>query len=327
MKMPISPDIEREIEARIDPWLQHMRWRSDFADWKQRRLWQENYQQGHIESLELVAGDPAGQRLLDLGSGMGGFAVALERRRACPERSPRADVTALDFNFDYCCIARLRGRRYDLDLKVVNGAGEQLPFAAAGFDLVACWDVIEHAGDPRAILREIARVLRHNGRALVTVTNRYAFRDPHYHLALVNWLPRPLAEVYIARRQRGKELVLSAAKDAAAFADRQRLSEMHYFTFGAFARLAAAEGFTVRDLREERFKRSKHSLRRALRWLRLDSIAYRLARFLWLGTYELLLTKVAEEPVLSPSPGLGINSAERLALSKAEGTRALWQRH
>ena len=79
-------------------------------------------------------------------------------------------------------------------------------------------------------------MLRPSGRALVTIINRYAFRDPHYHMPLLNWLPRPLAEALIARRGREK---------GGGFSDRQKLSEMHYYTMPGFRRLAAQHGFRI----------------------------------------------------------------------------------
>ena len=62
-----------------------------------------------------------------------------------------ADVVGLDYNPAYCRIARLRGRRYGLTLPLLVGAGEQLPFPAAGFDGVINLDVLEHVADPERV--------------------------------------------------------------------------------------------------------------------------------------------------------------------------------
>ena len=45
----------------------------------------------------------------------------------------------------------------------------RLPFADASFDVVTLFDVVEHAADDQALLREAARVLRPEGYVLVTV--------------------------------------------------------------------------------------------------------------------------------------------------------------
>jgi SAM-dependent methyltransferase len=43
------------------------------------------------------------------------------------------------------------------------------PFADEAFDLIVCYHVLEHIPDDRAALREMARVLRKDGRALIQV--------------------------------------------------------------------------------------------------------------------------------------------------------------
>ena len=93
-----NPEIERTLEQQIEPWLAHMRWRSDFDEWRKRRIWQENYQ--HDAVAEVTRWAPHNARVLDLGAGMGGFAVAMERTGA--------HIVAFDYNFAYCEITRAR---------------------------------------------------------------------------------------------------------------------------------------------------------------------------------------------------------------------------
>src|SRR6266542_4917395 len=278
----IDPQREAELTNQIDRWLGHMTWRPDFARWREGRIWQERQQGERLRLIERYGGPLANRRILDLGSGMGGTSVALALACAAP--------LAFEYNRAYCDIIRLRAGRYDLYLPVINGAGERLPFADASFDLAIAWDVVEHVQDPERLLAELARVLRPGGRVLLTVINRFAYRDPHYHLPLLNWLPRPLAEVIIERRGR--------SKSGADFSDRQRLSEMHYYTMGSFRQLAARYGFRVGDIREDRVRRNegtsggrKGQARDLLRRLGLARVAYIGYRTLFQGTYELLLVR------------------------------------
>jgi SAM-dependent methyltransferase len=273
---------EAELVGRIDHWLAHMTWRPDFARWREGRIWQERQQGERLRLIERYGGTLAERRILDLGSGMGGTSVALGLAGAAP--------LAFEYNRAYCDIIRLRAGRYHLSLPVINGAGERLPFADRCFDLVIAWDVVEHVQDPELLLAELARVLSPGGRALLTVINRFAFRDPHYHMPLLNWLPRTLAEALIDRRGRSKR--------GADFSDRQRLSEMHYFTMGGFRRLAARCGFRVGDIREDRVLRGegtagglKGRARDGLRRIGLARTAYVVYRALFQGTYELLLVR------------------------------------
>ncbi|HEX6289945.1 MAG TPA: class I SAM-dependent methyltransferase [Herpetosiphonaceae bacterium] len=279
----ITTAIEEQLVAAIEPWLQHMRWRSNFAEWRERRINQERYQEARLRQLESIAGPIERQVLLDVGAGMGGFVVAAALRGAT--------VGACEFNRAYCEIIRLRAARHDLTLPVYNAAGEALPFAAASFDTIVSWDVIEHVQDPARMLAEFNRVLLPGGVALVTAINRWAWKDPHYHIRGLNWLPRPWAEWLIRRRGRSKE--------GAAFQDMQRLSEMHYFSYGAFVRLAARYGFRVYDLKERELRagklhsprRSRRLMRGALRRLGLERLAYRAQRQWYVGMFELALVK------------------------------------
>lgn len=269
----------------IDPWLQHMTWRRDYRTWRERRLYQEQYQTERIAQIEEYAGSLRGLRLLDLGAGMGGFAVAATLHGA--------SVTVSEYNFPYCEIVQLRADRYALSIPIVNAAGEHLPFGDGQFDVVVCWDVLEHVQDPVAVLKEIYRVLTPGGRVLLTAINRRAWIDPHYHIPSINWWPRRLAEWYIARRGRSKA--------DTRFNDMQRLSAMHYFDYPEFVALAQRIGYHTTDmnevaLRDGRFvskKSSRQRMRALLRRVGLEHLAYRAQRAWYVGMFELALTKEA----------------------------------
>ena len=70
----------------------------------------------------------------------------------------------------------------DLFLEDVTHRGidlQHLPFADATYDMVVCNHVLEHLPDDAVALREIARILRPSGRAVLTVPgefSRYATR-------------------------------------------------------------------------------------------------------------------------------------------------------
>lgn len=271
------------LASAIDPWLQHMTWRRDYATWRERRLYQERFQAERIAQIERHARPLAGTRLLDLGAGMGGFAVAAALHGAL--------VTVSEYNPHYCHITQLRAERYALNLPIVNGAGEHLPFRDAQFDLVVCWDVLEHVQDPTAVLHEIHRALAPGGQLLLTAINRRAWIDPHYHIPSINWWPRSLAEWYIDIRGRSKA--------TSQFRDMQRLSTMHYFDYDQFVQIAQSAGFTTVDmnetaLREGRFiskKATRQRIRARLRALGLEHVAYKVQRAWYTGMFELALTK------------------------------------
>jgi len=303
-------EINRELEAAIDPWLEHMRWRADFAAWREGRLWQEKRQQGVLNHLRAflrfsggLNGDGrngsesatrdtlSGLRILDLGCGMGGLTTALA---LCGAR-----VQPLDFNPHYCRITRLRGARYGLDLSPVNALGERLPFRDNHFDLVVCMDVLEHVEDPEKLLSEISRCLKPGGLCQLTAINRFAFRDPHYHVRFVNWLPRSLSESYL--RLAGR------SKDNARFADRQTLSEMHYYRYGQLAKLFARHDLaSLAEAGELKLKKQLKGWKGLLRRSRLLGLAYRTYRSCYKSTFVIFAVKNSER-----TANLNSSEAER----------------
>lgn len=265
-----------------------MTWRSDFAEWRERRIRQEDHQEGSLRDIRAVLGkDAGGKTVLDLGAGMGGLSVALLREYG----SRGLGLQASDYNPDYCKIARLRARRYGFNLPMTVAAGEQLPYAEAQFDIVLCLDVLEHVQDARAVLHEIFRVLKPGGIVLTTVPNRRAFRDPHYHLPLINWLPRALAERIVEQAGRSKR--------GGPLQDRQALSELNTYSWGDFVKLASSVGFKTRDQVRHRIARGEirqlHGWRKtALGLLRRSGLMdplYSAYRFGWQGTYQIMLAK------------------------------------
>lgn len=274
--------LETELAHAIDPWLQHMTWRTDFSRWRDDRIWQERRQKERLHTIESFGGQPSGLRIVDIGSGMGGTSVAMALDGAY--------VVASEFNPAYCRITQLRARRYDLALPVVNATGEAMPYQSDSFDMALCWDVVEHVDDAERLIAELGRVVRPGGRVLLTVINRLAWRDPHYHLVGLNYLPRSIAERLIEWRGRSKA--------DSALQDKQRLSEMHYFTLGAFRALAREHGFEVWDIREERLRQGagtasgiKGRVRDLLARLGVVGPAYKLYRTFVQGTWELVLVR------------------------------------
>lgn len=106
------------------------------------------------------SGPGAGQQVLDVATGTGLVAVQLLRRGDC-------SVTGLDQSPEMLSAARARfssGRQASSRVRLVEGEAERLPFPDAAFDAVTFTYLLRYVDDPRATVRELARVVRPGGR-------------------------------------------------------------------------------------------------------------------------------------------------------------------
>jgi len=134
--------------------------------------------------------DLSGQRVLDVGCGVGMYTNALLRE------TPHVFGVEIERERTQEALQRAAG--------VAQAPGERLPFASETFDLLFSHEVLEHVDDDRACAREMVRVTRPGGRVIVFVPNRLYFFETHgvywrgrYHFGnapLVNWLPTPLRD-------------------------------------------------------------------------------------------------------------------------------------
>jgi len=111
-----------------------------------------------------------GEEVLEIGCGIGTDAVEYAKNGA--------NVTAVDLGFDQIRLTKLNFDLHHLPYKEIKEANaESLPFADNSFDLVYCDGVIHHTPNTGQAIREIFRVLKPDGTALVLV---YARGWKHY---------------------------------------------------------------------------------------------------------------------------------------------------
>ncbi|HEX8854671.1 MAG TPA: class I SAM-dependent methyltransferase [Thermoleophilaceae bacterium] len=99
------------------------------------------------------------QRVLEIGCGTGNLALLVKRMR------PQLEVAGLDPDPKALARAARKARRAGIDLKLVRGFADQLPYPDASFDRVLSALMFHHLeADLRvASLREVLRVLRPGG--------------------------------------------------------------------------------------------------------------------------------------------------------------------
>ena len=143
-------------------------------------------QQRRLEMILRAAGDRIRGVILENGCGVGMYVEHL---------APfGGQIHGLEYDFERA--AQTGGRNPN----ILNAAGENLPYPDNRFDLILSHEVLEHVADDRLAVREMLRVLKPGGRAVIFVPNRgYPFethgvfwRGKYYfgNKPFVNYLPR-----------------------------------------------------------------------------------------------------------------------------------------
>jgi SAM-dependent methyltransferase len=133
-------------------------------DESQRHWWYRGRRRIVLDALDALR-LPATTRVLDAGCGSGAMLHDLERYGETTGVEPHPLGVA----------AAHRGGHP----RVVRARVEELPFAAASFELVTCLDVIEHTPDDGLALAELHRVTSPGGHLVVTVPAYPALWSQH----------------------------------------------------------------------------------------------------------------------------------------------------
>lgn len=147
-------------------------------------------QERRFRMILQAAGPRVQGRVLENGCGVGMYLAHLAAQGGT--------AIGLEYDFERAAAARAQSPR------ILNAAGEHLPFPAATFDLILSHEVIEHVQDDRRAVAEMVRVLKPGGRLVLFCPNRgYPFETHgiywrgQYHfgnIPLVNYLPRALRD-------------------------------------------------------------------------------------------------------------------------------------
>jgi len=143
-------------------------------------------QQRRLEMILRAAGDRIRGNILEDGCGVGMYVEHL---------APfGGKIYGLEYDFERAAETGQRNPR------ILNAAGEHLPYSDSSFDLILSHEVLEHVVDDWLAVCEMARVLRPGGRAVIFVPNIGYPYETHgiywqgkYHfgnIPLVNYLPR-----------------------------------------------------------------------------------------------------------------------------------------
>jgi 2-polyprenyl-3-methyl-5-hydroxy-6-metoxy-1,4-benzoquinol methylase len=112
-----------------------------------------------LQIIREMVGDATGLALAEVGSG-GGHVLRMFRS---------ARLTAFDVSDVFLANARKNLVGYDVNF--VKGEVDKLDLPAHTFDRMICTEVLEHTIDPEAILAAMARLLKSEGVAVITIPN------------------------------------------------------------------------------------------------------------------------------------------------------------
>ena len=107
------------------------------------------------------------ENILDLGCHGGRFTNEILLR------SPKASITGVDVSSPAIKFAQSKYPK----IKFLVSHAQHLPFSSNYFDLVTCFEMLEHVDDPEVVLLEAHRVLKADGNFLVMVpVEEFLFR-------------------------------------------------------------------------------------------------------------------------------------------------------
>lgn len=184
--------------------------------------------EGLRESAAGLLGPVRGRRVLEVGCGAAQCARWLAAAGAHP--------VGLDLSGGMLRAAAAISARTGIGVPVVQADAEQMPFAAASFDLAcSAHGAVPFCHDSAAVMREVARVLRPGGRWVFATPHptRWAFPDDPGPAGLVAQISYFDRTPYVERDERGRTTYVE-----------------HHRTLGDRVREITAAGLTLVDLVE-----------------------------------------------------------------------------
>lgn len=118
--------------------------------------------------IEEISSPVAGKKVCDIGCGGGILTESLARAGA--------EVTGIDANPEVIAVARAHAQAENLCIRYETLLAEDpaLLLQEDFFDIVTCFEVLEHTGDPGKLIQDTAKLLRPGGWAFFSTLNRTA---------------------------------------------------------------------------------------------------------------------------------------------------------
>ncbi len=132
----------------------------------------------------------AGKKVLEVGSGFGTNLAVWIRHFDADAYGVEPGGTG--FNQGYIASRMLLAANGIAPERVMDSAGESLPFPDASFDIVYSANVLEHTADPERVFMESLRVLRPGGLLHMEMPNFLSYFEGHYMVVMPPILWKPM---------------------------------------------------------------------------------------------------------------------------------------
>jgi 2-polyprenyl-3-methyl-5-hydroxy-6-metoxy-1,4-benzoquinol methylase len=116
-------------------------------------------EQRRLQHIKTLVGPKRGARILEVGCG-GGHVLRM---------FPDATLTGIDVSS--IMLDKAKRNLSGLDATLLKGELHELDIEEHSFDVVICTEVLEHVVEPDKVLEGIRRLVRHDGRVVITFPN------------------------------------------------------------------------------------------------------------------------------------------------------------
>jgi len=159
-------------------------------------------------------------------------------------------------------------------IRLVNGDVERLPFPDESFDKILCSHVLEHVLDDRAVLDEIHRLLRPDGRAILAIPLKYTPQHRTVYAAI------GLARSVLKPGKRGTPHLPPGSLNKALVG---RQAHIRHHSLAGFLALVRSAGFEVEVVKGMWFHDPRNwFVRRTQTWALTYGIGTRISK-IWPG--------------------------------------------
>ncbi|MDR6874168.1 SAM-dependent methyltransferase [Bosea sp. BE125] len=156
-----------------------------------------------VRELSRFAAITPTSRVLEVGSGFGTFVYYCRVNDICDCHGLEPGLPPYAATLD---ISRRLLDSAGIPASVIEeGIGESMPYADASFDAIYSVSCLEHTQDPKAVLSEVARVLKPGGVAVINFPNYGSWWEGHYNFFMLPHTPKWLFKIIARLRGRSPD--------------------------------------------------------------------------------------------------------------------------